>query len=80
MKDLKLKAITPLALSLMLIPFGYRPKQYTFGRYLGSYPQTKLYHENYCIRKRLFESDLFGLKNDAMQKVFEVKLPKSKSV
>lgn len=80
MKDLRLKAITPLALSLMLIPFGYRPKQYTFGRYFGSYPQTKFYHENYCIWKRWFESDLFGIKNDTMRKVFEVILAKSNSV
>lgn len=79
-KDLRLKALTLLALTLMLRPSDIAPNSVLFDDSSGL-----TLKQNFTLKNIVFEKDhlkvtFFGIKNDAQRKGFEVILPKSNVV
>lgn len=79
-KDLRLKAITLLALTLMLRPSDIAPNNILFDDISGHTLKQNFTMKNIVFEKDCMKVTFFGIKNDALRKGFEVLLPKSKSV
>ena len=80
MKDLRLKAVTLLALTLMLRPSDIAPDGVVFDDSSGL-----IFRQNFTLKNFVFEQNhmkvtFFGIKNDVQRKGFEVILQKNNVV